>query len=333
VKPLFSYMRTLLLLAALTGLFVALGRLVAGDAGMVIAFVVALGMNLYALFRSRDMVLRMHQAREVTSGPLYDMTAELARRAELPMPKVFIMDSPQPNAFATGASPSSAAVCASTGLLDLLTPEEVAGVMAHELAHIKNRDTLTMTVAATFGGAISMLAQFLQFGALFGRRPDGNVGFAGTIAAAILAPLAATLIQTAVSRSREYEADRVGARIAGNPLWLASALEKIQEAVRRGIEAPTAEAHRGTSHMFIVNPLTGDNILSTHPSTENRVAALRELAQEMAAEARQRGAQDGESAAPHQTAPHQRWQDGPLTPITRRGRPSITRAGAPWLRR
>ncbi|MFM2421478.1 MAG: hypothetical protein RL291_8 [Pseudomonadota bacterium] len=323
-----SYGRTLLLLALLTGLFVALGWTLAGGTGMVLAFIFALGMNAMALFRSRDIVLKMHKAQEVTSGQLYDMIAELSRRAELPMPRVYIMESPQPNAFATGSSPKNSAVCASTGLLELLTPEEVAGVMAHELAHIKNRDTLTMTVAATFGGAISMLAQFLQFGALFGRRPNGQVGMLGTVVAAIVAPMAASVIQMAVSRSREYEADRVGARIAGNPMWLASALARIHQAVRGGVQMPSAEHYRGTAHMFIVNPLTGDNIFSTHPSTENRIAALEELAREMAQEAQQGGGMAGQydGGAMPQMSPQQRGSQP-------RSGASITRGGAPWLRR
>jgi heat shock protein HtpX len=328
MTTLLNYTRTLVLLALMTGVFVAMGWAVGGASGMLIAFVMALGMNIYALLRSRDMVLKMHKAEEVTSGQLFDMVAHLARRADLPTPKVFIMHSPQPNAFATGASPSSAAVCASTGLLELLSPEEVAGVMAHELAHIKNRDTLTMSVAATFGGAISMVGQFLQFGALFGRRPSGQVGMLGTLATAIVAPMAASVIQMAISRSREYEADRVGARIAGNPMWLASALAKIQQAVRQGIEMPTAQFHRASAHMFILNPLTGggtDSLFSTHPSTENRIAALQALAQEMAQEAQQRGevgpdVWSNESPAPVQIPP-------------RPGRRSITQGGAPWLRR
>ena len=201
------------------------------------------------------------------------------------MPRVYIMHNPQPNAFATGRSPQNAAVCASTGLLETLSPEEVAGVMAHELAHVKNYDTLTMAVAATIGGAISMLAQYLQFGALFGghRGNNSGMGWIGTLVAMIVAPLAAMLVQMAVSRSREYQADRLGAMICGNPRWLASALQKI-EGFARGIRNEQAEAAPATAHLFIINPLTGegmDNLFSTHPNTANRVAALERLAAEM----------------------------------------------------
>ncbi len=202
------------------------------------------------------------------------------------MPRVYIMNNPQPNAFATGRSPSRAAVAASTGLLDTLSPEEVAGVVSHELAHIKNRDTLTMTVAATIGGAISMLAQYLQFGMLFGggQRDDrGGLGWIAAILAMLVAPFAAMMVQMAISRSREYGADRMGALICGNPLWLASALRKIQNAAQR-IPNEEAEQVPAAAHMFIINPLTGqgmDNMFSTHPNTENRIAELEALAREM----------------------------------------------------
>jgi heat shock protein HtpX len=201
------------------------------------------------------------------------------------MPKVYVIDDPQPNAFATGRNPENAAVAATTGLLSRLSREEVAGVMAHELAHVKNYDTLTMAVAATIGGAISMLAQYLQFGALFGGNRENNsgMGWIGTLVAIIVAPLAAMLVQMAVSRSREYQADRLGAMICGNPRWLASALQKI-EGFARGIRNEQAEAAPATAHLFIINPLTGegmDNLFSTHPNTANRVAALERLAAEM----------------------------------------------------
>ena len=195
------------------------------------------------------------------------------------------MNNPQPNAFATGRNPKNAAVCASTGLLEMLSPEEVAGVMAHELAHVKNYDTLTMAVAATIGGAISMLAQYLQFGALFGGHRENNnpLGWIGMLVAIIVAPLAAMLVQMAVSRSREYQADRLGGMVCGNPLWLASALRKI-EGFARGIRNEPAEAAPATAHLFIINPLTGegmDNLFSTHPNTDNRIAALERLAAEL----------------------------------------------------
>ena len=282
-----NFMKTGLLLALLTGIFVAMGALLGGESGMVIAFVIALGMNVFSLWQSDKIVLRMYGAQEVdasTAPELYTTVQQLAARAELPMPRVYVMNSPQPNAFATGRGPSSAAVAVSTGLLEALSPEEVAGVMAHELAHIKNRDTLTMTVAATIGGAISMFANMLQFGMIFGGNRDGNrVGWLGTLATIIIAPLAAMLVQMAISRSREYQADHIGALIVGNPRWLASALEKIQAFARR-IPNPAAEAVPATAHMFIINPLTGqgvDNLFSTYPNTENRIAELEKLAREL----------------------------------------------------
>lgn len=227
-----NYVRTAMLLAALTAIFVALGAALGGQTGMIIAFVLALGMNVFSLWNSDKLVLRMYGAKEVnelTAPEYYGLVRDLAQRAGLPMPRVYIMQSDQPNAFATGRSPSHAAVCASTGLLEALSRDEIAGVMAHELAHIKNRDTLTMTVAASIGGAVSMLAQYMQFGMLFGGHRDdrGGLGFLGTIIAIIVAPLAAMLVQMAISRSREYSADRLGAEICGQPMRLASALAKI----------------------------------------------------------------------------------------------------------
>jgi heat shock protein HtpX len=284
-----NFAKTGLLLAALTGIFVAMGAVIGGQTGMVIAFVIALGMNMFSLWQSDKMVLRMYGAEEVdaaSGGEYYRIVQDLARRAELPMPRVYVMNNPQPNAFATGRNPANAAVCASTGLLEMLTPEEVAGVMAHELAHVKNYDTLTMAVAATIGGAVSMLAQYLQFGALFGgHRENNSVGWLGTIAAIILAPLAAMMVQMAISRSREYQADHVGALICGNPTGLASALEKIEH-YARGIRNEPAEAAPATAHLFIINPLTGegmDNLFSTHPNTANRIAELEKLAAELGA--------------------------------------------------
>jgi len=283
-----NYVRTAMLLAALTAIFVALGAAIGGQTGMIIAFVLALGMNVFSLWNSDKLVLRMYGAKEAnerTAPEYYGLVRDLAQRAGLPMPRVYIMQSDQPNAFATGRSPSHAAVCASTGLLEALNRDEIAGVMAHELAHIKNRDTLTMTVAASIGGAVSMLAQYMQFGMLFGGHRDdrGGLGFLGTIIAIIVAPLAAMLVQMAISRSREYSADRLGAEICGQPLWLASALAKIQNFARR-IPNETAEEAPATASMFIINPLSGrgfDNWFSTHPNTENRIAALQQLARGM----------------------------------------------------
>jgi len=283
-----NYAKTAMLLAVLTAIFMAMGAAVGGTTGMVVAFVAALVMNLFSLWNSDKLVLRMFGAQRVdrsTAPELVDMVEGLARRAELPMPSVYILHNPQPNAFATGRSPENAAVAVSTGLIDTLDRRELAGVIAHELAHIKSRDTLTMTVAATIGGAISMLAQYLQFGMLFGGHRDdrGGPGLIGTLIAAIAAPFAAMLVQMAISRSREYAADRLGAMICGNPLWLASALEKIHNKARRIVNEP-AEAVPAAAHMFIINPLTGrgvDSFFSTHPNTENRIAELVQMAREM----------------------------------------------------
>lgn len=284
-----NYTKTAMLLVALTGIFVAMGAAVGGKGGMIIAFIVALVMNAVSLWKSDKMVLRMFGAHEVdrnTAPDLVDLVHGLARRAELPEPRVYVMQNPQPNAFATGRNPHNSAVAVSTGLLDVLSREEVAGVVAHELAHIKNRDTLTMMVAATIGGAISMMAQYLQFGMLFGGQRDersGGLGFITSLIAMIAAPFAAMIVQMAISRSREYQADRMGAMIVGNPLWLASALEKINARAHRFVNAP-AEAVPSMASLFIINPLTGqgvDNMFSTHPNTENRIAELVKLAREM----------------------------------------------------
>ena len=288
-----NFAKTGLLLAVLTGILVAMGGVVGGQAGMVIALVIAAGINLFSLWQSDKMVLRMYGAEEVdasSGGEYYRIVAELAGRAGLPMPRVYVMHNPQPNAFATGRNPANAAVCASTGLIEALSPEEVAGVMAHELAHVKNYDTLTMAVAATVGGAVSMLAQYLQFGALFGgnRGNNNGIGWIGALVAMIVAPLAAMLVQMAISRSREYQADRMGAMICGQPLALASALSKIQGYAQQ-IRNEPAEAAPATAHLFIINPLTGegmDNLFSTHPNTENRIAELEKLAAEMGATGR-----------------------------------------------
>lgn len=276
--------RTGLLLAGLTGLFLAIGYLLGGQGGMMLAFLFAAGTNLFAYWNSDKMVLRMQGAREVdraTAPEYYDIVATLAQRANLPMPKVYIMDNPQPNAFATGRNPENAAVAATTGLLQTLSPAEIAGVMAHELAHIKNRDTLVMTLTATLAGAVSMLA---NFGLLFGGRDRNSpLGPLGGIVLVILAPLAAMIVQLAVSRTREYEADRGGAEISGQPMSLASALHKISGAAHR-IPNEAAESNPAMAHLFIVNPLSGqrmDNLFSSHPATENRVAALQKMAAEM----------------------------------------------------
>lgn len=280
-----NYVRTAMLLAGLTALFMGVGYLIGGQAGALIALLVAGGMNLFAYWNSDRMVLSMHGAQEVDahSAPdLVRMVADLAGRADLPMPRVFIMENDQPNAFATGRNPQNSAVAVTTGLMQHLSREEVAGVIAHELAHIKNRDTLTMTITATIAGAISMLA---QFGMFFNHNRDNNSGpgLIGTLAMVILAPIAAMLVQMAISRTREYSADELGAQIAGQPEWLASALSRLETA-SHAIENPQAERSPATAHMFIVNPLSGrsmDNLFSTHPSTENRIAALQELSRHM----------------------------------------------------
>lgn len=278
-----NYTKTAILLAGLMALFGAVGFLIGGEAGMLIALAIAAAMNLFAYWNSDRMVLSMYGAREVdarTAPEFHGLVAELAQRAGLPMPRVYVIDNDQPNAFATGRNPENAAVAATTGLLHSLSREEIAGVMAHELAHVKNRDTLIMTITATLAGAIGMLANFAMF---FGGSSDNRnnpLGIIGSIAIMILAPIAAMLVQMAISRSREYAADRMGAEIAGDPAGLASALQRISGAAER-IPNEQAERSPATAHMFIINPLHGrgmDNLFSTHPSTENRVAALMQLA-------------------------------------------------------
>ncbi|HSI41941.1 MAG TPA: zinc metalloprotease HtpX [Xanthobacteraceae bacterium] len=296
-----NYLRTAILLAGMTALFMAVGFLIGGRSGMMIALLVAGAMNVFSYWNSDRMVLSMYGAHPVdrASEPaLYRMVEELAARGGLPMPRVYIMDNPQPNAFATGRNPQNAAVAVTTGLLRALTREEAAGVIAHELAHIKNHDTLTMTITATLAGAISMLA---NFGMFFGGNRDNNqpFGVLGTIAMVILAPLAAMVVQMAISRSREYEADRLGAQICGQPLWLASALAKIANAAH-AVPNMEAEHNPATAHMFIINPLSGarmDNLFSTHPATENRIAALNALAASMGTPAPRSGAWSSAGAA------------------------------------
>lgn len=297
-----NYLRTAILLAGLTALFGAVGYAVSGEGGMIIALLAAGAMNLFAWWNSGKMVLRMHNAQPI--GPqdaprLFTMVQTLSQRAGLPMPALYVIHEDQPNAFATGRNPENAAVAVNSGLLDRLSENEVAGVIAHELAHIRNRDTLIMTITATLAGAISMLAQIAQFGAIFGsgrgeNRPNPIV----MLLTIILAPLAAMLVQMAVSRSREYAADRLGAQIAGDPRGLATALQKLENYARR-IPNETAEAAPATAHMFIVNPLNGrgfDNWFATHPSTANRIAALMQMAP-----GRGTGSPWTQPAAPQQT--------------------------------
>ena len=298
-----NHLRTAILLAGLTALFMGVGYLIGGSGGATIALVVAAAMNLFTYWNSDRMVLSMYGAQEVdarVAPDLYRLVQELSQRAGLPMPRTYIIDNPQPNAFATGRNPENAAVAVNTGLLNTLSREEAAGVIAHELAHIKNRDTLTMTITATIAGAISMLA---QFGMFFGGNRDNNngMGIVGTLAMVILAPIAAMLVQMAVSRTREYAADRMGAEIVGEPRYLASALAKLDEAAH-AIPNEQAERNPATAHMFIVNPLSGarmDNLFSTHPATENRIAALEQLAAQMGRGGYARQAQPRQAVPSH----------------------------------
>ena len=281
----FNLMKTAVLMAAITALFMLLGRMLGGQTGMMIALLVALGMNFFSYWFSDKIVLKMYKAQEVddsTAPQFVGMVRELAQKANIPMPKVYLIDEDAPNAFATGRNPDHAAVAATTGIIRVLSARELRGVMAHELAHVKHRDILISTISATMAGAIGMLANFgMMFG---GRDSEGRpsnpiVG----IAMAILAPLAASLIQMAISRAREFEADRGGAEISGDPQALASALEKIHR-FAQGLPMEAAERHPETAQMMIMNPLSPGGLrglFSTHPPTEERVAALMALAQTM----------------------------------------------------
>jgi heat shock protein HtpX len=278
----FNWVKTAMLMAAITALFVVIGGMIGGSKGMMLALIVALAMNFFSYWFSDKLVLKMYNAQEVdeASAPqFYRMVRELATRAQLPMPKVYLIDENAPNAFATGRNPEHAAVAATTGILRVLSERELRGVMAHELAHVKHRDILISTVSATMAGAISALANFAMF--FGGRDSDGRRSNPiASIAVAMLAPLAGALIQMAISRAREFEADRGGAQISGDPRALASALEKIH-AYAAGVPFPTAEQHPATAQMMIMNPLAGGGIsklFSTHPATEERVARLMEMA-------------------------------------------------------
>jgi len=312
-----NLVRTAMLLAGLTALFMAVGFLLGGASGATIAFLVAAAMNLASYWNADRIVLSLHGAHPVderNAPELVALVRELAQRANLPMPQVYVMESAQPNAFATGRNPRHAAVAVSTGLIDMLNRDEIAGVIAHELAHIRNRDTLTMTVTATIAGAISMLAQFgLFFGG--GARDNNGTGMIGTLLMVILAPLAAMIVQMAISRTREYAADSLGARISNRPDALASALAKITSAAH-AIENETAERAPATAHLFIVNPLSGqrmDNLFSTHPSTQNRIAALQRLAQEMGQAAPQSGFGSGTSVPSYPPDPGGPWGSPPAS--------------------
>jgi heat shock protein HtpX len=280
-----NIVRTGLLLAALTGLFLAVGFLIGGQTGLVIALLIAVGMNGFAYWNSAAMVLRMHNARVVTrmSAPqLYGLVERLAQRAGLPMPQVYVIESDQPNAFATGRDPHHAAVAVTSGIMRVLSEDELAGVLAHELTHIRNRDTLTMTVAATIAGAIGFLAQFaFFFGGMFGGSRDGQrANPLVALLVMLLAPLAAALVQMAISRTREFAADRGGAEISGQPLSLAHALQRI-ESVAATTELPSADRNPATAHLFIINPLHAGgmaNLFRSHPPTEERIRRLVALA-------------------------------------------------------
>ncbi|PTE08090.1 zinc metalloprotease HtpX [Mesorhizobium helmanticense] len=310
--------RTAMLLAAMTALFMGVGFLIGGSGGMMIALLIAAGMNLFSYWNADKMVLSMNHAVEVdekNAPEYYSIVQALAKEAGLPMPKTYLIDNPQPNAFATGRNPENAAVAASTGLLQRLSHEEVSAVMAHELAHVQHRDTLTMTIVATLAGAISMLGNFAFF---FGGNRDNNnpFGFVGVLVAMLVAPLAAMIVQMAVSRTREYEADRRGAEIVGNPLWLASALDKVARGAQR-IPNPDAERNPAMAHLFIINPLSGermDSLFSTHPSTENRIAALQAMAREM-------GGSETQTSPRQAPSPRQADEEQPSGPWDQVARP------------
>lgn len=273
-------LKTLMLLSALTALFMALGYTLGGASGAVIALLFAAGMNLFTFWNADKIVLKMHHAREVderTAPEFFALVQQLASRASLPMPKVYVIDSPHPNAFATGRNPENAAVAATTGLLSMLNREEIAGVMAHELGHVRNRDTLIMTMVATIAGAISMLA---NFGLFFRSGEDRGPGLASLLAV-IVAPFAAMIVQMAISRTREYSADRAGAEISGNPRALASALRKIASGAEH-IPNPVAERNPAAAQLYIV-PTHVSELFSTHPATERRITELEQMAMEMGA--------------------------------------------------
>jgi heat shock protein HtpX len=275
--------RTVMLLAAMTALFMGVGFSFGGSGGALIALVFAAGMNLFTFWNADKIVLRMHNAREVDERNCPEfagLVRELANRAGLPMPRVYVIDSPHPNAFATGRDPAHAAVAATTGLLGMLTRDEIAGVMAHELGHVRNRDTLIMTMTATIAGAISMLA---NFGMFFGHNQDNRQNMLATLAAMIIAPFAAMIVQMAISRHREYGADRAGAEISGKPMALASALAKLASGAER-IPNPVVQQNPAAAQLYIVPAFSGaggDSLFSTHPDTGNRIAALQAMAGEI----------------------------------------------------
>jgi len=283
-------LKTVLLLGVLTGLFLVVGKILGGQTGMIIAFIFAMAMNFFAYWFSDKVALAMYRAREISyeEAPwLHDMVEELARNAGIPKPKIYLAPIDVPNAFATGRDPKHAVVAVTSGILNILSPEELRGVLAHEIAHIKNRDILISSIAATIGGAISMLAEMAFWSNLFGGNDEEGNGIGsliGSLLLFILAPIAAMIIQMAISRSREYAADATGAQICRCPLSLAKALEKLEMAARQLAPVAEREINPGTAHMFIVNPLRGSaiaSLFSTHPPTEERIRRLYELAKKM----------------------------------------------------
>jgi heat shock protein HtpX len=333
-----NIMRTAILLAAMTALFLLVGAALGGSAGIAIALVIAIATNAFAYWNSDRLALAAVDAHEVDAGSAPDLVAfvgTLAGRAGLPMPRVYMVASDQPNAFATGRDPSHAAIAVNSGLIRALSREELAGVLSHELTHVKNRDTLTMTITATLAGAISTIA---HWGLFWGGGRRNGLGILGSLAVAIFAPLAAMIVQMAVSRGREYEADRGGALICGNPFWLAHALAKISAAAAV-VPSEAAQAHPAMAHLYIVNPLSGmglDKLFSTHPSLESRIAALQQLAETM-------GIADGPAspAAPQGWTPFPeatKWGQGSFSPGAapsgpwRDGRRRDTPPSGGWIR-
>ena len=277
--------KTAILMALMMGIMVAVGQLVGGSTGAFVMLIISLGINFFSYWYSDKIVLKMYSANEISESEapqLYNLVAKLANKAELPMPRVYVIESGVPNAFATGRNPDHAAVAVTTGIMQALDYNELSGVLGHELAHVKHRDILIGTIAAAMAGVISMIGSIVQWGAIFGTRDDDdNGGLIGTLAAIIIAPLAASIIQMAISRSREYDADKTGDEICGNPLYLASALEKIERFTMNS--APIANASESTAHMFIINPFDGTKkflkgLFSTHPDTEDRISRLRQQA-------------------------------------------------------
>jgi len=278
-----NYVRTALLLSGMTGLFLVIGYLLGGTGGAVIAFLIALAMNAWSFWNSDKAVLRMQDAKLVTRADapaLVTMVEDLAKKGDLPTPAVYIIDTRQPNAFATGRDPANAAVAVTRGLMSTCSDEQLAGVIAHELAHIKNRDTLIMTITATIAGAIGFLT---QFGMFLGRGRNNPLGMIGTLLIMFLAPVAAMLVQMAISRTREYAADKLGADICGHPEWLASALQLIEHQAR-GVTNPRAQENPASAHLFIINPLRSggfSGLFRTHPSTDERVKRLKAMVQDI----------------------------------------------------